>query len=57
MRKGAPSSTAPLTSTVAGSGVREDTADNAKDLEGSVISSDDKTTPGIEKEEEVEEEP
>jgi len=36
---------------------REDTADNAKDLQGSVLSDDDKTTPALEKEEEVEEEP
>jgi hypothetical protein len=34
---------------------REDTADNAKDLEGSLISDDDKTTPGIDAETEVEE--
>jgi hypothetical protein len=35
---------------------REDTADNAKNLEGSVLADDDKTTPAIESEEEREEE-
>ena len=34
--------------------VREDRPENAKDLEGSLIAENDKTTPGIEKEEEVE---
>lgn len=33
---------------------REDTKDNAESLPGSVIANDDKTTPGIEREEEVE---
>lgn len=34
--------------------VRENTADNAKDLQGSTLPGDDKTTPAIEKEEDVE---
>jgi hypothetical protein len=34
--------------------VREDTAENRKDLEGSVLADGDKTTPGVEKEEDVE---
>ena len=34
---------------------REDTAENAKNLEGSVLPNDDKTTPGVEAEIEVEE--
>lgn len=33
---------------------RENTVENSKNLEGSVLSDDDKTTPGVEKEEEVE---
>ncbi len=33
--------------------VREDTAENGKDLQGSILPDDDKTTPAIEKEEEV----
>lgn len=33
--------------------VREDNAENGKDLEGSVLADSDKTTPGIEKEEDV----
>ncbi|HKY30931.1 MAG TPA: hypothetical protein VJV23_00205 [Candidatus Polarisedimenticolia bacterium] len=35
--------------------VREDTAENTKDLEGSVLPDDDKSTPATEKEEDVEE--
>lgn len=34
--------------------VREDNADNGKHLEGSLLAENDKTTPGIEKEEDVE---
>jgi hypothetical protein len=34
--------------------VREDTAENKQDLQGSVLPDDDKTTPAVEKEEEVE---
>ncbi len=34
--------------------VRENTAENAKDLQGSTLPDDDKTTPAIEKEEDVE---
>jgi hypothetical protein len=34
---------------------RENTAENSKDLQGSILPSDDKTTPAIEKDEEVEE--
>ena len=34
--------------------VREDTAENRKDLEGTVLPDGDKTTPGVEKEEDVE---
>ena len=33
--------------------IREDTAENSEDLQGSVLPDDDKTTPAIEKEEEV----
>jgi hypothetical protein len=34
--------------------VRENTAENSKDLQGSILPDEDKTTPAIEKEEEVE---
>ena len=34
--------------------VRENTAENSKDLSGTVLADDDKTTPALEKEEEVE---
>ena len=34
--------------------LRENTAENSKDIPGSILPDDDKTTPGIEKEEEVE---
>ena len=34
--------------------VREDTAENERDLQGSVLPDDDKTTPAVEKEEEME---
>ena len=34
--------------------VHEDTAENKKDLQGSILPDDDKTTPGVEKEEEME---
>jgi len=34
--------------------VRENTAENSKDLQGSILPDDDKTTPAVEKEEEVE---